>query len=442
MSYDKTPFFSRTEKTEKKSDKPLRRSIARRQTNQRPNITNDIIQLHTRKLNQLTSAITNIKEDEQVLVDQCTAWELQRTEFNQVERRMRTMIKSKTVTGMTALRANRGVLHDRLNTELLKIKMNEDRIIAIKDKTEYSDYLLDAIQYLNIHHALTSDIIRAKHTHKSTDLVSLQVKLQKLNEQTRINSYEYTKRFFPGLIRNIDKQVHTQTVDMIECVECKGEIGEIENSICVCLDCGLVAQVGYSMRDPSANLNWDDLKNAPGRQYTYRRLNHFREYLRQIQGKSRATIPLEIYEEVTAEFKKSMVRKELIKPTLVKTKLKKIGKSKWYEHAEAIAAKISTVYKPINIDPSHEEKLCLMFIQLEAPFEKIKHLVKKSRKNFLSYPFAYFKLNELNGWDAYNSNCVLLKSVTLINRQDKWWNLVMNELGWQVVGRTFDIHRE
>jgi hypothetical protein len=229
---------------------------------------------------------------------------------------------------------------------------------------------------------------------------------------------------------------------MIECVECKGEIGEIENSICVCLDCGLVAQVGYSMRDPSANLNWDDLKNAPGRQYTYRRLNHFREYLRQIQGKSRATIPLEIYEEVTAEFKKSMVRKELITPTLVKTKLKKIGKSKWYEHAEAIAAKISTVYKPINIDPSHEEKLCLMFIQLEAPFEKIKHLVKKSRKNFLSYPFAYFKLNELNGWDAYNSNCVLLKSVTLINRQDKWWNLVMNELGWQVVGRTFDIHRE
>jgi hypothetical protein len=126
----------------------------------------------------------------------------------------------------------------------------------------------------------------------------------------------------------------------------------------------------------------------------------------------------------------------------VKVKLKKIGKSKYYEHCEAIAEQLSTTYKPIQIDPTHEEKLCLMFVQLEGPFDKIKHLVKKERKNFMSYVFVYFKLNELNGWDEYNKNSSLLKSVPLINKQDQWWKLVMVILGWEIVGRTFDIHRK
>jgi len=170
-------------------------------------------------------------------------------------------------------------------------------------------------------------------------------------------------------------------------------------------------------------------------------LNHFREYIRQIQGKSRASLPPELFDVLKDEFQKARVEQEDITPSRVKAKLRKIDQSRYYEHCESIAATLNPAYRPIDIDAAHEEKLCLMFVQLEDPFERIKHVVVRSRKNFLSYPYTFFKLNELNGWDGYNRNCLLLKSVQLINRQDMWWKLLMDELGWEVVGRTFDIHR-
>ena len=125
----------------------------------------------------------------------------------------------------------------------------------------------------------------------------------------------------------------------------------------------------------------------------------------------------------------------------MKKKLSKIGESSYYEQREALAYRLNPEYVLLDIDPVLEEKLCLMFVQLEAPFEEVKKLVDKMRKNFMSYPFTFFKLNELNGWDHYNRSCNLLKSVALINKQDRWWKLTMAKLGWENVGRTFDIHR-
>jgi hypothetical protein len=404
---------------------------------------NDIVKLHARRMNKLCAEKKQIPNLELELHSLCQQWQQQRKAFTDIEYTIRQKLKDMDRNGITALRQRRSVLYDRLKSDKVTIEAKELHIIRVKDGTTINDYLLHAVQFLNVQHACHSDsmaIQRQLVLCKTEGVrVSLLNKLSAHQTENRHNSHSYTQMFYPDLVRD-DNKTTSQHVNPFLCTHCGGEVEEKENSVCVCLECGVI-KVGFSIRDPTANLNWGDMQNTPGRQYTYRRLNHFREYLRQIQGKSRATIPLHIYQELKEEFRKSRIPINQVNPDRVKTKLKKIKRSKYYEHRESIATSINNAYKPIDIDTSHEEKLCLMFVQLEEPFERIKHLVKSDRKNFLSYPFVYFKLNELSGWDAYNKNCSLLKSVSLINRQDKWWKLVMTELDWENVGRTFDVHR-
>ena len=454
---------------ETKQNGPLKRNMNKRKSKQREGVTNDVVALHSRRINELSAKQQNIFQEEKVLYDKCQEWKQMVAEFESLEKKLRQTAREcvdavdAAATGkvgskrkrrqglntseMHTMRLQRTALHSDISTKKsLLVKMQQD-IQYTRDNTELIDYQLSAIPFLNTQHAIKSDLMRVAKQLDNPELksvekkISLKEQMHRLNQQNRVNSHEYTMKFYPNLVRDIDKTKFDESARAPNvCRSCSGEIIEIENSQCICEDCGMVDQIGMSM-NPANNLNWEDMQNAPGRQYTYRRLNHFREYMRQIQGQSRATIPDLIYTELKEEFRKVRMPAHKINPRRVKVKLKKIGRSKYYEHIESIAARLSSTYKPIRIDPVHEEKLCLMFVQLENPFENIKHMVNRDRKNFFSYPFAFFKLNELNGWDEYNRSCSLLKSTELINKQDIWWKLVMIELGWQVIGRTFDIHR-
>lgn len=464
------------EKKQIPNNGPLRRSTNKKKRHERSAVTNDVIELHSRMMSRENGKILNISADEAVLASRITTWKQHKQGFLDVQATLETSRnelivetnknkrshkrktaphdevnkrrkkKVKSTREQTALRVRRSKLHHQLRTELDSINKTKEEIRLIKDGGLLHAYILDAIPFLNIHHSLTSDVLslRAKLDRNDVDTTKLEIikQINNLKRNLRANAHDYCDKFYKELVRDDDKDREDEMIDYTICKGCGGEVSEVSNSHCVCNDCGLVASTGFSMVDASRNMNWEDLRNAPGRQYTYRRLNHFREYMRQIQGQSRASIPDEIYEDLREEFRKAHITSDNINSTRIREKLKKIGQSKYYEHAESIAASLSGgIYKPVNIDPIHEEKLCLMFVQLEEPYDVIKHLVLKGRKNFFSYPFAFFKLCELCGYDAYVRSCSLLKSPALINRQDKWWNLVMAILGWESVGRTFDVMR-
>lgn len=308
------------------------------------------------------------------------------------------------------------------------VKLHARKVRGLVDD-ELRDYLLDCVPYLNTHHLLTSERMAAERDGaKEADLLNF----------TRLemkNSDEYVRRFHESLL---DQELPEEQA-FRQCQDCGGVVEEVENSYMVCSQCSVVQDVGLSY-DQSKNLNWSELvDNNPGRQYTYRRLNHFREYLRQIQGKCKGRVPLEVIDAVKSQCRKTRQPYNQITGIKVKKFLKSVKKAPYYEYCENIACAINPSYQPVQIAPEHEEKLCLMFVQLEKPFDKVKHLVNSKRKNFFSYPYTFFKLNELNSWDNYNVNCVLLKSVALLNEQDKWWKLVMKELGWENVGPTYQL---
>lgn len=176
--------------------------------------------------------------------------------------------------------------------------------------------------------------------------------------------------------------------------------------------CSRYRQVFWSDSNPAeTNKNKlalsEDTQKHEDRQCTYRRINHLREFLRQQQGKSRVLVLPDVVEAVRKEMIKEHIDPESALPRTVRRILKKLNQSitktyhscggrlrlkkprftwsKFYECAVNITVHLNRSYVPVNIPVEREKMVCALFERAEPEFIKIRHLVKKGRKNFLSY---------------------------------------------------------
>lgn len=164
--------------------------------------------------------------------------------------------------------------------------------------------------------------------------------------------------------------------------------------------------------------------------YSYKRENHFNEWISQFQAKESTSVPEEVINQLRAEFKKQKI-KDLTEITHVKVKalLKKLDKSKYYEHVPYITTILSGITPP-TMPQALEDKLRLMFHKIQAPFERAK---PNNRKNFLSYSFTLYKFCELLGEDEYLPCFPLLKSKEKLYVQDQIWEKICKELQWEFI---------
>jgi hypothetical protein len=164
--------------------------------------------------------------------------------------------------------------------------------------------------------------------------------------------------------------------------------------------------------------------------YSYKRENHFNEWVSQFQAKESTSVPPEVIEQLRSEFKKQKI-KELSEITHEKVKalLKKLDKSKYYEHVPYITTILNGIQPP-TMSQALEDKLRLMFHQIQKPFEKHR---PKDRKNFLSYSYTLYKFCELLGEDDYLACFPLLKSKEKLYKQDEIWKGICQELRWQFI---------
>lgn len=179
------------------------------------------------------------------------------------------------------------------------------------------------------------------------------------------------------------------------------------------------------------HMTHDDIKQmSVSRRYTYKRINHFREFLRETQGKTNSPPSQDLLNVLRLEFSRSYVKVKDITPGRVRKQLKKLNLSEYYEMSVIVAVMLNPSFVPINIPPEREEKLCYQFMRAEPAFEKTKSDVNRSRRNFMSYPVTAYKLCELNGWLEYLPAFTLLKSTKLMIEQDSYWRRVCEETGW------------
>jgi hypothetical protein len=195
------------------------------------------------------------------------------------------------------------------------------------------------------------------------------------------------------------------------------------DSISICNNCNAVQHLltdneKPSYKDPPKEISY----------FSYKRINHYQEWLNQIQGKETTDIPEEVFDKIMLELKKQRINNiKDINRSKIKEILKKLKINKYYEHIPYILNRITGIPNP-NLTPELEEKLRNMFKEIQVPFLKHSPLV---RKNFLSYSYVIHKFIQILGKDEYLRYFPLLKSREKLHQQEEIWKKICIDLKWK-----------
>jgi uncharacterized Zn finger protein (UPF0148 family) len=210
------------------------------------------------------------------------------------------------------------------------------------------------------------------------------------------------------------------------CASCNVAREEISSEgILVCPKCGseeyaLVVSDFPSFRDPPKERN----------NYAYKKINHLNEILNQFQAKESTVIPEEVMNEVILELKKRRITNVAdLSEEDIRQILKKLGRSKYYEHRTHILSRLNG-NPPPTITPEIEEKIRAMFQEIQAPFLLY---CPDDRTNFLSYSYILYKFFELLELDEYKVYFPLLKSRDRLIAHDQIWKKICDYLQWEFI---------
>jgi hypothetical protein len=232
---------------------------------------------------------------------------------------------------------------------------------------------------------------------------------------------EYLQKIDPNYITRIKIDVQ-----IYKCPLCNIDMTIFpSDGIQICEQCGIQQNVVIESDKPS-------FKDPPMEvcYFSYKRVNHFNEWLAQFQAKESTEIPDEVYEKILAEIKKErIVNLEKLDTRKIRQYLKKIKLNKYYDHAAHILYQINGVQPP-SMSKELEEKLRLMFKEIQSPFMEV---CPKTRKNFLNYAYILHKFVELLGLDEYKIYFPLLKDREKLHQTDMIWCKICEKLGWHFI---------
>jgi len=240
------------------------------------------------------------------------------------------------------------------------------------------------------------------------------------------------KNIINDYMKNIDENVINEKYkdyDYNKCDICKTNmsINEISGEL-TCSTCGktidiIITTEKSSYNDPPKEINY----------FSYKRINHYNEWLAQFQGKENIEIPPEIYRDINFEIKRNInLNVKEITYKQVKEILKKLDYNKYYEHIPYLINIISGKKSP-KLTRKEEEILRSLFKEIQIPFMKY---CPPTRKNFLSYAYVLHKFCQLLEYDNLLSYFPLLKSREKLQQQDEIWKNICKELKWEYIPST------
>ena len=176
--------------------------------------------------------------------------------------------------------------------------------------------------------------------------------------------------------------------------------------------------------------------------FSYRRENHFQEWLNCFQAKESTTLlkkeaaaqknredtsVVELVAQKCAEM--GHTDRSKIEMHHVREALKALRLSKYYENQQQITTRISGRPAP-TMTPHQEEQVRNMFSAIIPLFEKHK---PPDRRNFLSYAYCLYKFCELMGWDQFLPCFTLLKGPDKLKKQDLIFEKICKDLDWEFI---------
>jgi hypothetical protein len=317
--------------------------------------------------------------------------------------------------------------------DIIELAKLHDRIVSLKQELKkenplHSYFLKNADIMLQYY----SDIHRSQTlTTTPTDSNTF---LKYLNKNVPIveNTGPTKRQMFEEYISRMKLSTGQENADtpggseVEHCSKCNIAREEVASEgVLVCPLCGseeymMVVSDFPSFRDPMKERNT----------YAYKKINHLNEILNQFQAKESTIIPEEVMNEVICEVRKRRIQNiaELTEKD-IREILKKLNKSKYYEHAAHILSRLNG-NPPPTITPEIEEKIRAMFQEIQAPF--LIHC-PNDRTNFLSYSYILYKFFELLELDEYKIYFPLLKSRDRLIAHDQIWKKICDYLKWEFI---------
>jgi hypothetical protein len=292
------------------------------------------------------------------------------------------------------------------------------RLRECQTEDELCQYLLDTVHIIKDYSSVGSEAML-----ETKNVLGLKVASRK-----GVQRNDIFKRYMVEIENEYSDKLKGRDAMTEPCTKCGATYSwmlDEEQSDMICTKCGyaefhLGEQVGFKEEQEME-------KNIV---YSYKRENHFNEWVSQFQAKESTNVPDDVVSLLRNEFKKQKI-KDLSEITheKVKTLLKKLDKAKYYEHVPYITTILNGIQPP-TMPQALEDKLRLMFHHVQKPFEKHK---PPGRKNFLSYSYVLYKFCELLGEDQYLPCFPLLKSKEKLYSQDEIWKKICQELQWEFI---------
>tara|TARA_B110000971_G_scaffold209749_1_gene236222 strand:- start:893 stop:2008 length:1116 start_codon:yes stop_codon:yes gene_type:complete len=297
-----------------------------------------------------------------------------------------------------------------------KIDILDDKIKKIENDIDLSDYLFNSINFIR-------DIDNNECTSVEDtpdDGIFKYISLDSKNNKGEMYKM-YMEQCFPEeVIRNTQYKRN----NTFRCIDCDNKtVNDVSSGLTICFNCGLTEKTNIS------NLpEWNHAETHEYiKPYSYKRTNHFKEWINQIQGREGTLIPEDVISLLIIEIKKERLKdKSLITYSKVKEFLKKLKFNKYYEHIPNIIHKI-TGNKQLIINNELQDKLINMFNDIQEPFDKN---CPKNRKNFLSYSYTLYKFFQLLNKEEYLVYFPLLKSREKLFEQENIWKKICADLDW------------
>lgn len=217
-----------------------------------------------------------------------------------------------------------------------------------------------------------------------------------------------------------------ETFESDHCAKCNVAKEEIASEgILTCPLCGSEEYMMVVSDTPGFNDPPKERNN-----YAYKKINHLNEILNQFQAKESTIIPEEVMNEIIIEIRKRRIQNvaDLCEKD-IREILKKIDRSKYYEHVPHIVSRLNG-NPPPTITPEIEEKIRAMFQEIQAPFLLF---CPDDRTNFLSYSYILYKFFELLELDEYKIYFPLLKSRDRLIAHDQIWEKICEFLRWEFI---------
>jgi hypothetical protein len=322
-------------------------------------------------------------------------------------------------------------LHE-LNTQLYEYK--KDIYTNIKQITSIKDQISKICNDINDiennktemhYYALVSNIlidyfdgsILPNTTSDDTVLGNItSIQTQCINKATLLNEYNNILQNKNNIYASLIYSTYCNCIDGTA-------LHDLTTGYIICNKCGNSTRI---FMDADVLNYKDNIQEKPN--YPYKRINHFNEWVTQLQAKESIDIPQEVYKNILNELKKNRIY-DIKNLTIerVKKLLKTLKYNQYYEHIPHIISNINGIPPP-RISRDDETKLKDMFRQIQVPFEKHKPC---NRINFLSYSYVLNKMCRLIGLHTESSWFTLLKSREKLRNQDIIWKKICNELDWE-----------